>query len=194
MSIKTVQNNVVVTPTGTLGFIRAFTRKDGSPFQVVRILGRAVLKTDENETVRTQVQLDLGLAKDGLAPAVVGHTASRQACGAAGIDVSKWDEGIVGVVILPKGTSFKLEMATANEYEGENSRGVDLRVFTEDVSRVDTVVPEFAGAAATEDMLREIAAHRSESAARRHGSEPATVTRERMSALGCEEPRTTVAV
>ena len=193
MSIKSVQNGAVVTPTGTLGFIRAFTRKDGSPFQVVRILGRAVLKTEDNEMIRAQVQLDLGMAKDGLAPAVAGFTASRQACGAAGIDVSKWDEGIVGVVILPKDKSFRLAMATASEFEGENSRGIDLRAFTEDVSQVDTVVPEFSGAAASEDMLRQLAAQRIESAARRHGSEPATVSRTSMSELG-GTPQGTVAV
>ena len=193
MSIKSVQNGVVVTPTGTLGFIRAFTRKDGSPFQVVRILGRAVLKTDDNEMIRAQVQLDLGMAKDGLAPAVAGFTASRQACGAAGIDVSKWDGGIVGVVILPKDKSFRLAMATASEFEGENSRGIDLRAFTEDVSQVDTVVPEFSGATASEDMLRQLAAQRIESAARRHGSEPATVSRTSMSELG-GTPQGTVAV
>ena len=194
MGIKSVQNGVVVTPTGTLGFIRAFTRKDGSPFQVVRILGRAVLKTEDNEAVRAQVQLDLGMAKDGLAPAVAGFTASRQACGAAGIDVSKWDEGIVGIVILPKDKSFKLAMATASEFEGENSRGIDLRAFTEDVSQVDTVIPESTGVEAPEGLLKQLAAQRMESAARRHGSEPATVTQASMSALGGVPRDTVVAV
>lgn len=178
MGIKKVQNNITVTPTGRIGFIREFRRtSDGTAFRVARVLGRAVLKTDDGEACRAQVQIDVGLTREGLAPEILGLTASRQACGAAGIDTSRWDEGIVGVVVLPKGKSFALAMASASEFEGkDNTHGVDIRVFTEDITLADTVTPEFKGAEATPDILAGLASEMSESAGRRGASSAATVT------------------
>lgn len=156
MGIKKAQNNIVVVPTSALGFIRQFTRKDGTTFEITRILGRTVLKDDDGADIRVRVQLDVDLADDGLAPAILGLTASRAECEAAGIVTTRW-EGVVGAVLLPRDTSFHLAIASAKVYTGRNGMGVGLYASVEDIDRVATVAPKVTGERASAEALRQAA-------------------------------------